>query len=62
VDPLDASMIVVSGPDPAVAQPVQEQRARQPVLEAARRMGRFVLEIERDPWSRRQRHPQQMRV
>ena len=33
-------------PDPAVAQRVEEQRARQPVLQAAGGMGRLVLEIE----------------
>ena len=32
--------------DPPVAQPVQEQRARQPVLEAAGGVGRFVFEVE----------------
>ena len=35
-------------PDAAVADAVQEQRARQPVLEATRGMSRFVLEVDVD--------------
>jgi hypothetical protein len=35
-------------PDAAVADAVEEQRARQPVLQAAGRMGRFVLEVDVD--------------
>ena len=34
--------------DPAVAQAVQEQRAREPVLERAGRVDRLVLEVEVD--------------
>ena len=36
-------------PDPAVAQPVEEQRARQPVLQAAGGVGRLVLQVQVDP-------------
>ena len=46
VDPDDASMTVVFSLDPAVAQRVQEQRTRQPVLEAAGDVRRLVLEVE----------------
>ena len=44
------------------AQAVQEQRAGQPVLEAAGRVRRLVLEIEVDAPLRRQRVDQQVRV
>jgi len=35
-------------PDQPVAQAVEEQRARQPMLQAARRMGGFVLQVQGD--------------
>ena len=52
--------------DPPVAQRVEEQRPRQPMLEAAGDVGGLVLEVEREvdvfgP-TRRQRVAQQMRV
>ena len=34
--------------DPPVAEPIEEQRARQPVLQRARRMGGLVLQVEVD--------------
>src|SRR3712207_7393622 len=48
--------------DPPRAQRVQEQRARQAVLEAAGRVRRLVLEVEVDPPLRRQRVDQQVGV
>ena len=48
--------------DPAVAEPVEEQRARQPVLQRARRMGRLVLQVEVDAPGRRQRERHQVGV
>jgi hypothetical protein len=49
-------------PDPAVADGMKEQRARQPMLEAAGRMGGFILEIERDLGKARELDPQQVGV
>ena len=49
-------------PDPAIAQRIEEQRTRQPVLEAASRMAAFILQIEGDPRIARQFDPDQMRV
>ena len=44
------------------AQAVEEQRPGQPVLEAAGRVGRLVLQVELDPPLRRQRVDQQVGV
>ena len=44
------------------AEPVQEQRPGQPVLEAAGRVGRLVLQVEVDAPLRRQRIDQQVGV
>ena len=41
---------------------IQEQRARQPVLQAAGRVGRLVLQVQPDPWTGPQVHRKQMRV
>ena len=48
--------------DPAVAQAVQEQRARQPMLQRAGGMHRLVLEVEVDAPLDRQREGVQMGV
>ena len=48
--------------DPAVAEAVEEQRAREPVLERSRRVDRLVLQVEVDPPLRRQREDVQVRV
>ena len=48
--------------DLAGAQAVEEQRPGQPVLEAAGRVGRLVLEVELDAPLRRQRIDQQVGV
>jgi hypothetical protein len=48
--------------DVAVADRVEEQRARQSVLEAAGRVGRFVLEVQIDVPAVGQRHVDQMGV
>ena len=47
---------------PAVAQRVQDQRAREPVLETARRMRGLVLEIEVDAGEARKHEVQQVGV
>lgn len=49
-------------PNPAIAQAVQEQRAGESVLEAARRVGRLVLEVQVDAPVLRQRESQQVGV
>ena len=49
-------------PDASVADAVEKQRARQAMLEAARRMGRFVLQVEVDAGEGRQVELQQMGV
>ena len=46
----------------AVAKRVKEERPRQPVLEAAGRMGAFILEIEIDAGKPGQVEPEKMRV
>ena len=51
-----------AGADPAVAQAVEEERAGQPVLEAAGRVGRLVLEVEIDAPGLGQREAQQVGV
>ncbi len=48
--------------DPPVAEPVEEERAGEPVLEAARRVRRLVLEVEVDAPVFRQRKAQEMGV
>jgi hypothetical protein len=48
--------------DPAIAQTIEEERAREPVLERAGGMRRLVLEIERDARDAGHRHLQEMRV
>ena len=48
--------------EPAVAERVEEQRAREAVLEAARRMRGLVLEVERHARIRRERQCAQRRV
>ena len=48
--------------DPAVAQAIKEQRPGKPVLEAAGRMARLVLEIDRDIGQRGNRQRYEMRV
>ncbi len=51
-----------AGADPAVADAVEEQRPRQPVLQAAGRMGGFVLEVDRDAAQARELGLDQMGV
>ena len=62
VEPLEASTIVGLGADPAVAEAVQEQRAREPVLQGAGGVDRLVLEVEIDAPALRQREDVQVRV
>src|SRR5690606_30046355 len=52
----------LAGAQLAVAQRVQVQRTRQPVLEAAGRVRRLVLEVELDVREARELDPQQVRV
>ena len=51
-----------AGPDPAVAQAVEEEGAGQPVLEAAGGVGRLVLEVQVDAPLLGQREAQQVGV
>ena len=62
VEPEDASTTVVSRADPAVAEPVEEERPGQPVLQRAGGMHRLVLEVEVDPPLPGQREGQQVGV
>ena len=62
VDPLEASTTVRALGDLPVAQRVEEQRPRQPVLEAAGGVGRLVLEVEVDAPLGGQRVDQQVGV
>ncbi len=48
--------------DPAVAERIEEERARQPMLQAAGRVGGFILEVDRDAGESGQVQPLEMRV
>ena len=61
VEPDDASTRVVIA-DTAVADAVQKQRASQAMLQAARRMGRFILEVDRNTLEPGKERIDQMRV
>src|SRR3546814_1857343 len=58
----DWSSDVCSSDLPAVAQRVQVQRAREPVLEAAGRVRGLVLEVEADAGEAVELQPQQVGV
>ena len=62
VDPLDASTTVLLAADVAVADGVEEQRPGEPVLEAARGVGRLVLDVDVDGRVRRHGQPEQVGV
>ena len=49
-------------PDPAVAQTVEEQRTRQPVLQRPGRVRRLVLQVDLDAGERRERQRYEVRV